>query len=122
MLLEPAFELADDKAKERMLKHGYVTKLRSTADDLGYEVISHRLFHPTSNPLNPTGLMVIRKENAENNLASFACPITKEVLALTKGVYFSKKALLAYPIIDQIPCLLTQNAIVATHFLEKDIL
>ncbi|MFT5168871.1 MAG: ubiquinone/menaquinone biosynthesis C-methylase UbiE/uncharacterized protein YbaR (Trm112 family) [Saprospiraceae bacterium] len=122
VLLEPAFELADDKAKERMLKHGYVTKLRATADNLGYKVIAHRLFHPTSNPLNPTGLMIIKKENAGNNPAAFACPVTKEILALVKGVYFSKKALLAYPIIDKIPCLLAQNAIVATHFLGKDIL
>jgi uncharacterized protein YbaR (Trm112 family)/predicted O-methyltransferase YrrM len=116
VLLEPAFELADEKSKERMLNHGYVTKLRQTADELGYNVLTHRLFHPTTNPLNPTGLMIIEKVNGENNPASFACPVTKEPLEYIKGAYFSKKALLAYPVIDGIPCLLPQNAIVATHF------
>jgi uncharacterized protein YbaR (Trm112 family) len=31
------------------------------------------------------------------------------------GYYYTSQGLLAYPIIKNIPCLLPQNAIVATH-------
>jgi len=34
------------------------------------------------------------------------------------NAFFSKESLLAYPVIEEIPCLLPQNAIVATKFLD----
>ncbi len=118
VLLEPAFELADVNAKERMLRHGYVTKLHETAQNLGCNILDYRLFHPTPNPLNPTGVMIIKKENSRKIDPVFACPNTKTALKNAKGAYFSEKSLLAYPVLDGIPCLLPQNAIVATHFLK----
>ncbi len=120
VLLEPAYELASKEAQERMRDHGYVTDLYGTAQRLGYEVLTYRLFQPISNPLNPTGLMIIKKEveNNKENKAALACPITKSPLDLIENAYYSKTALLAYPIIKDIPCLLPQNAIIASHFLD----
>jgi len=40
----------------------------------------------------------------------------KTSLELIKNSYFTRKGLLAYPIIDGIPCLLKDNAIIATHY------
>ena len=116
VLLEPAFEMASDEAKKRMLKNGYVTQLHETAKKLGCDIQTYRLFHPTPNPLNPTGLMIIKKENPQNNEPAFACPITKTSLKFQKNAYFSEESLLAFPVLDGIPCLLPQNAIIATHF------
>lgn len=119
ILLEPAYELANEEARARMLEHGYVTSLYSTAKELGYEIIEHRLFEVSANPLNPTGLIVIKKKEDYRNVNNpICCPITKTDLRIEKGAYFSKDALLAYPIIDDIPCLTPQNAIVATKFLD----
>jgi uncharacterized protein YbaR (Trm112 family) len=46
------------------------------------------------------------------------CPITKTDLIKMNDAYYSKESLLAYPIINGTPCLLPNNAIIATHFLD----
>jgi SAM-dependent methyltransferase len=116
ILLEPSYDFADEKGKERMQEHGYVTKLYSTAKELGYKVVEHRLFDVSVNPLNPTGLIVIQKNGDSEVFEPLCCPISKSDLIKESNSYFSKESLLAYPIIDEIPCLLPQNAILATKF------
>lgn len=119
VLLEPAYELANDESRARMKKNGYVTNLYETAVKLGYNVLKHELFVPTFNPLNPTSLIVIKKaETEESNSSQFACPITHSLLEKKKSAYYAEGALLAYPILDEIPCLLPENAIIASHFLD----
>lgn len=116
VLLEPAYELGSDEARLRMDSHGYVKNLVGIAEDLGYKVIENRLFEVCVNKLNPTQIIVIekQKDKVSQNL-EFFCPITKTLLVKGEGFYFSPEGLLAYPIIKDIPCLLPQNAIVATH-------
>jgi len=122
VLIEPAFELADETAKQRMLSHGYVTNLYGTAKELGYKVIEYRLFEVNLNPLNPVGLMIIQKDDNHAELEEqrdtniLCCPITKTSMELKGAAYYSTEGMLAYPILEQVPCLLPQNAIVATHF------
>lgn len=61
ILIEPAYELAGEAARKRMLEHGYVTRLYDTALELGYQVLSYELLHADINQLNPTGVMIIKK-------------------------------------------------------------
>ena len=118
VLLEPAYELGSNAARERMDKHKYVTNLRQTALDLGYKIMKYELFEPCSNPLNPTSIMIIKKEAKNYNHPSFVCPITKTILREKDQALFSKDSLLAYPVLAGVPCLLPSNGIVATHFLD----
>lgn len=117
VLLEPAYELGSDEARLRMDSHGYVKNLVGIARELGYKVVENRLFELYANKLNPTQVIIIekQKDKVSQNL-EFFCPITKTPLEKGEGFYFSPEGLLAYPIIKNIPCLLSQNAIVATHF------
>ncbi len=121
VLLEPAYDFASEEGKARMNKNGYITKLYETAKELNFNIIEHRLFNVCSNPLNPTGLTIIKKEETEISSKEnvFACPVTKTPLLKHEDSYYSKESLLAYPIIKEIPCLLSQNAIIATHFMDK---
>jgi ubiquinone/menaquinone biosynthesis C-methylase UbiE/uncharacterized protein YbaR (Trm112 family) len=117
VLFEPSFELGKEEARARMQKHGYVTKLRQTADELGYKIIEHRLFEVTNNSLNPTAVMIIEKNAAAQSLSpSLVCPVSKTTLLNDANVLYSRESLLAYPIVKNIPCLLRQNAVLATHF------
>lgn len=116
ILLEPSYEFANEESRKRMLSHGYITNLYSTAIELGYNVIEHRLFEVSANLLNPTGLIIIEKNSNSQVLDPLCCPITKTYIYRKNNAYFSEESLLAYPIIDEIPCLLSQNAIVATKF------
>lgn len=119
ILLEPAFELADKNSKDRMLQHGYVTKLYETAIELGYNIITYELVGVDSNKLNPTGIMIITK-NKESKFVDnvFVCPITRTALKKYNKEYYSKDAMLMYPIVSDVSCLTKQNAIVATKFIE----
>lgn len=120
VLLEPAYELANREAQDRMRKHGYVTNLLSTARQLGYHILEYKLFDFSLNPLNPTGIMIIEKRTSDNKpINPMCCPITNEDIVRDKNALFSPNALLAYPILDDIPCLLPQNAIIATKFEES---
>lgn len=121
ILLEPSYEFADAKGKKRMDKNGYIKNLYSTALSLGFNVVEHRLFDVYNNPLNPTGLMVIKKNSGKIQTVKnyLQCPITKTPLNLTRDSYFSKEGLLVYPIIDKVPCFLSENAVVATHYADN---
>lgn len=118
ILLEPSFEFGNDESKARMIKHGYVTKLYSTASKLNYNIIEHRLFDYSRNSLNPTGLIIIKKNSITYNNPNLICPITHtELFNYSDSLLYSKEGFLAYPVVDGIPCLLRENSILATHLL-----
>jgi len=118
VLLEPSYEFADEKARARMVEHGYIRNLQGAAEELGYNIIEHRLFDLSANVLNPTGLMVIEKDESTYH-TGYQCPITKTELINDNNAYFSKEALIAYPTLDSIPCFLPEHAILASKFLDK---
>lgn len=124
ILLEPAYELASDEAKARMKKHGCVTGLYNTAKELGYEIEKYELFGISANPLHPMGIMIIKKNQNDSlgkmNACCYYCPITKTRLDVIGNAYFSKQALLAYPILNGVPCLVRESAVVATKMRNFD--
>lgn len=117
VLLEPSYEFGSEEARQRMNRHGYVTALYETAKSLGYTILEHRLFGHAVNPLNPTGLIIIEKKQvSEANAPQLVCPIAHTPLEKHSDyLLFSKDSFLAYPVIEGIPCLLKDNAILATH-------
>ncbi len=118
VLLEPAYELAPAEARRRMEQHGYVRNLDEAIRRLGLDCVEHRLFPVTANPLNPTGLYLVRLPEHPNALSQprFACPITRTLLEPGEHAFYSPSAMLAYPVLDGIPCLMPANAIVATKY------
>lgn len=121
VLVEPCYENACELGKERMEKNGYIKGLYNKAIELGYKVIMHEPLGYNFNELNPVSVMIIEKNSSKNvvNESKLCCPLTKTPLVKVENAYFSPKSLLAYPIINNIPCLLNTNAIVATKMLEE---
>lgn len=118
ILLEPAYEFANDEGKARMEKNGYIKGLHATALKLGYKVVEHRLYDYSSNPLNPTGLIIIEKNTDRPNTPELVCPISHtELVKVNESLLYSKESFLAFPIVDDIPCLLKENSILAAHLL-----
>lgn len=102
-----------------MDSHRYCRNLQGTAASLGYNVLEHKLFPFTSNPLNPTALTVIQKDE-DNSVPSYvlACPKFKTPLQEIGGMLFSPEALSVYPIIGGIPCLRIEKGIFASKYQE----
>jgi ubiquinone/menaquinone biosynthesis C-methylase UbiE/uncharacterized protein YbaR (Trm112 family) len=118
VLLEPSFEFASREEKEIMKSKGYVTELLATAKKLNYKIIEHRPFEYSVNPKNPTGLIIIEKQTSENSKPELVCPVSHtDLTSYNENLLYSKDSFLAYPVIDGIPCLLKDNAVLATHLL-----
>ncbi|MEQ8387000.1 MAG: class I SAM-dependent methyltransferase [Coleofasciculus sp. A1-SPW-01] len=121
ILLEPGYEFANDEARQRMDFHGYCKNLKGISNSLNYDVLEHKLFPFTSNPLNPTAITIIRKDSdCDTELSSgvFACPKFKVPLKKICGMLFSREALVVYPIVGRIPCLRVENGIFASKYEE----
>lgn len=122
VLFEPRYEFADNETKKFIEEHGYVKNLYSTAIGLGYKVIENKLIFK-SDPLSVLnmGVLIIEKDCSSKAkvLNPLACPVTKKPLELIRNNYFCRESLLLYPVVDHIPCLLPENAIIATHYLDE---
>jgi len=118
VLLEPGYELAGDDARRRMESLGYCRGLKEIAERLDCEVLEHRLFPYTANPLNPTAITILRKKNQEAPIAEsfLACPKYKTPLQSLNGHYFSPESLMVYPVIGDVPCLRLENGIIASKY------
>jgi hypothetical protein len=121
VLIEPAYEFASVEARQRMDFHGYCKGLDRVSRSLGYDVLEHAPFGFTiSDPLNPSGLTIIRKDSDNNSTSHemYACPKYKTPLKNLGDMMFSREALVVYPVVLGIPCLRIENGIVASKFEE----
>lgn len=118
VLLEPAHDLAGENARRRMESHGYVQNLAATIRSLGLELVEHRLFPVCANPLNPTGLYLVKISEDSGHTGAFAwqCPVSGTPLQPGPDAYYAPQSFLAYPVLRGVPCLLENNAILATRF------
>ena len=116
ILLEPSYEFATEEGKSRMEKNGYVKYLAKHATELGYKVIENKLFDLSINHLNPTGITIIEKLSMGDETTELVCPATRTKLNIyNHNLLYSDESFLAYPVIENIPCLLTENAILSFH-------
>jgi uncharacterized protein YbaR (Trm112 family) len=122
ILIEPASTLGNAATKQRIAEHRYCEGLERHARELNYDVIEHRLFDVCLSDNNQSELIVIRKpqKSAEEtgDGAWLACPGCHATLLRHKGQFYCDECCLIYPVIDDIPCLLTTSSIVGTHFMD----
>ena len=120
VLLEPAYEIADDKQKEWMNNHGYVKGLMDHIKGMGLKVLDHKPFLINENTMNPTAIIIVEKNvdvSGEKDI-SYSCPITRTLMKEIGNVFYSSESMLAYPIVNEVPMLTEENAIVATKLEE----
>lgn len=119
VLVEPIYEMADEKAKMRMREHGYVRNLKKTAELLGATVKDYRLLDYCGNPLNPSGLVLIEKEvtdTANGSHIRWRCPLTHTSLVAFEMGFYSQVAGVVYPVLGGVPLLRSSHAVVASSF------
>jgi SAM-dependent methyltransferase len=115
ILVEPIYELANNEAQLRMRSHGYVCKLKETAEGLGAKVSSYHLLSYTENTLNPSGLILIEKElNDQEGAPVWRCPLTHTPVTDLGDIFASTQSGLVYPVLRGIPMLRAEHAIVAS--------
>lgn len=118
VLIEPCYEIASLEGKRRMENLGYIQNLKGHIQDLGYKVILEEPIKSSLNKLNPSKIIIIKKKSNNESTGIFMCPITKTNLTRFKTCYYSEDGMLAYPILEGIPCLIKDNAVVATKMMD----
>ncbi|HEY9192443.1 MAG TPA: methyltransferase domain-containing protein [Methyloversatilis sp.] len=117
VLVEPIYELAGPEARERMAHHGYVRNLKATAEALGCSVADYRLLDFYVNPLNPSGVVCIVKPDAGAPvLPVWRCPLTHAPLVRSETAFSSPDIGLVYPVLDGIPLLCRDHAVLASAY------
>lgn len=120
VLIEPIYELASADAQSRMSSHGYIRGLKETAERLGAKVNDYRLLDHISNPLNPSGLVLIEKSviSQVGVAPAWRCPLTHTPMNDQGDVFVGEKSGLVYPVLRGIPLLRTEHGVVASKLAE----
>lgn len=116
VLVEPIYELAGADAQVRMRSHGYVRDLKAVAESLGCEVEDYRLLDYSVNPLNPSGVICLMKGRCGTAQPVWRCPLTHAQLDRQGEVFVARETGLVYPILDGIPLLCRNNAVLASSY------
>lgn len=118
ILVEPLYELSPPEAQKRMQHHGYVRDLKEVSETLGAKVLRFELLPYCSNPLNPSGVIVLQKEPVSNiddtAREQFQCPLTGAPLKHLGDVFYAEEVGLAYPVLRDVPLLRPEHAVVAS--------
>lgn len=117
VLIEPAFEFASEEARQRMISHGYVRNLKVAAEELGANIVHHRLLEVYGNPLNPSSVLILLKGASVSPVGvRWRCPVTHMPMHAAGEVYVTQSAGLVYPVLGGIPLLRSEHAVVASAF------
>ncbi len=117
VLFEPSYELNSDEGKARMDKLGYIKDIEGEVIKLGGKVLDVIAIANVSNLLNPTACYVIEPPKHTKKCLeapTFCVPGTDFKLEVDGQFLFSKNTGLAFPILEGIPVLKTNAAILAT--------
>ncbi len=124
ILFEPSYEDASEEGKSRMRKLGYISGLEQEVTNLGGRVLKKIPIVNVSNPLNPTYCFVIKPNQMVTSKVSgagelkFTFPGTNEILVPKHGGLFSRNSGLHFSVLDGIPILKTNSAILASAISE----
>jgi ubiquinone/menaquinone biosynthesis C-methylase UbiE len=118
ILFEPSYELNTHEGKKRMDKHGYIKSLPTSIKKLGGKLEETILMEYQGNELNLTAAYIITPplENIikQKRTHKYADPGENSFLTKIGNCYFSPNYGVAYPIVDDIPILKEQYAILAS--------
>ena len=115
VMIEPSYELASAEAQARMDRLGYVRGFPENLKGLGHPARVIERWSHNANPLNEAALIVVDKVSTEVGTdPRFASPISGRDLIERKDCWFCPEDGHAFPIIDGIPCLTVENAVLAS--------
>ncbi|SDZ75989.1 hypothetical protein SAMN05660420_00163 [Desulfuromusa kysingii] len=117
ILFEPYYEGNSSEGRQRMDRLGYVKNIPQIIKECGATCDEIIPLKNISNPLNPTYAFVVTPPvkliNKEADLL-WACPATQFPLSRVGDCFWSEYSMFAYPILQGIPILRPESAILAS--------
>ena len=116
VLFEPVYERATNEARERMALHGYVRGLENAIAAAGGKLEQIEPIKNIANPLNPTFMLEVTPPPGPSQQGVWSCPTSGRPMVRAGEVFWCEDAGLAYPILEGIPILRPEAAILASSF------
>ena len=115
VMIEPSYELGSQDARERMNRLGYVRGLPAMLEQLGHGASKVERWPHNSNPLNEAALIIVDVNACGISAAPrFVSPISGRDLVERDDCWFCPDDGHAFPLVAGIPCLTTENAVLAS--------
>mgnify|MGYP006151603685 FL=1 len=117
ILFEPYYEVGSEEIKKRMDSHNYVRDLEGAISRAGGKLEEIIKLENSVNSVNPTYAFIISPTSivySKNQENKYRCPVSGYELTKLDSCYYSYESLLAYPIIENIPVLKSDSAIIAS--------
>jgi len=116
ILIEPTYELGSKQTKKHIIEHGYVRNLPNHIKKLGYKIKTHE-YLGLSHANNENALIVAEKNEKKSMMKKieYVSPISNKSLKKYENFLYCKEDGYVYPIINGIPCLVKNNAILASQ-------
>jgi uncharacterized protein YbaR (Trm112 family) len=115
VMIEPSFELGGDATKARIDRHRYVKGIPDVLKELGANIARYERWGMDVNPTNEAALIVVQlsesKPAAQHILVS---PVSGRPLQRLRDCLYCHDDGHAFPIVQDIPCLVAENAILAS--------
>lgn len=121
VLFEPSYEDNTKEGQARMDSLGYIKGLKDVIASLGGRLEGGWRAKNLDNPLNPTHVFVVRppETTSQRPDSPWACPATKTPMKCEDNFFFSEQSLLAYPMVQDIPVLRPESAILASGLMRE---
>jgi len=122
ILIEPTYELGSYETRKHIEEYGYCRCLPQIIKKMGFRILKHELFGFSSVD-NENAIIVIEKNKKRNTKKplteiQFISPISHKPLFQLKNCWYCKDDGYAWPIINGIPCLLKENAILVSKLMD----
>ena len=116
ILIEPTYELGSKQTKKHIIEHGYVRNLPNHIKKLGYKIKTHE-YLGLSHANNENALIVAEKNGKKSMIKKieYVSPISTKSLKKYENFLYCKEDGYVYPIINGIPYLVKNNAILASQ-------
>ena len=117
VIIEPSFDLGNSETKSRIKAHAYIDDLHDAMLELDFNIIEHRLLNSSSFH-NNSAITVVKKmeQNDIQQKVTHVCPNCINEVSNSGELLFCDACGLLYPIVNKIPILTKENAVLCTHF------
>jgi len=121
VLIEPSYILGNNETKKHIKDHAYCNNIIETIYSMNLDVIEHRLFDIGTYDNQSSIIIIENKTNKKSEttlpVTGWCCPVCTTQLTQHNGHYFCQECFLIYPVIKNIPCLLRENGILGSKYL-----
>jgi uncharacterized protein YbaR (Trm112 family) len=115
VMIEPSYELGNDVTRARIERHRYVRGIPDVLNELAAKVVRYERWGIDVNPANEAALIVVELSKSQTKVRHvLVSPLSGRPLHRLNDCLYCHDDGHAFPIVQDIPCLAAEHAILAS--------